>query len=84
MIALQLNLGNHLESYVKKQIESGSYKTVNELLSESVSLLEREEDRDLNNIRQALIDGENSGESQHFDNEAFIVEMKLKYANRAI
>lgn len=84
MMAIELNLGSHLEGYVKKQIESGRYKSLNELISESVSLLEREEDRDLNNIRQALIDGENSGESQPFDNEAFIAEMKLKYANRAI
>jgi antitoxin ParD1/3/4 len=57
-----ISLGDHFEGFISRQIESGRYGSVSEVVRASLRLLEEHEQR-IGTIRQALIDGENSGDA---------------------
>lgn len=57
-----ISLGDHLEGFISRQIESGRYGSASEVVRASLRLLEEHEQR-INAVRQALIDGENSGDA---------------------
>lgn len=69
------NLGNHFEQFISTQIESGRFGNASEVLRASLRLMEEEEQK-LSALRQALIDGENSGKSTPLDMHAIIAEAK--------
>ncbi len=53
-------LGDHFDDFVSEQVESGRYKNATDVIRSGLRLLEDRETR-LAAIRQALIDGEQSG-----------------------
>src|SRR5688500_8377072 len=57
-----ISLGDHFESFIDRQIESGRYGSVSEVIRASLRLLEEHEQK-INALRQALIEGENSGDA---------------------
>lgn len=57
-----ISLGDHFEGFISRQIESGRYGSASEVVRASLRLLEEHEQR-INAVRQALIDGENSGDA---------------------
>jgi antitoxin ParD1/3/4 len=61
-----ISLGDHLEGFISRQIESGRYGSTSEVIRASLRLLEEHEQR-LGALRQALIDGENSGDAGELD-----------------
>jgi antitoxin ParD1/3/4 len=61
-----ISLGDHLEGFINRQIESGRYGSTSEVIRASLRLLEEHEQR-LGALRQALIDGENSGDAGELD-----------------
>ena len=52
-------LGDHFESFITKQIESGRYGSASEVIRAGLRLLEKREGK-IDALRQALIEGENS------------------------
>lgn len=60
------NLGDHFEEFISTQIKSGRYGNASEVVRASLRAMEQEEQK-LEALRQALIDGENSGESTPLD-----------------
>jgi len=58
------------DAWVKSQVESGKYTNDSEIIRD---LIRREQERtaEIESIRAALIEAENSGEPQPFDPEAF-------------
>ena len=54
-----LTLSKHWDSFIKQQIQIGRYASVNELINDSLRLLEQRETK-LGLLRQALIEGEQS------------------------
>ncbi|MCF7979146.1 MAG: type II toxin-antitoxin system ParD family antitoxin [Chromatiaceae bacterium] len=57
-----ITLGDHWSEFVAGLVESGRYSTVSEVVRDSLRLLqEREAASSLEALRQALIEGENSG-----------------------
>ena len=73
-----ISLGDHFESFISRQIESGRYGSASEVIRASLRLLE-EHERKLAALRLALIDGENSGDAGELD----MNDIKRKARRRA-
>lgn len=69
------NLGNHFTQFISTQIQSGRYGNASEVIRASLRAMEQEEQK-LEALRQALIDGENSGKSTPLDMLEIIREAK--------
>lgn len=61
-----ISLGDHFEKFIARQIESGRYGSASEVVRASLRLLEEHEQR-IGTLRQALIDGEKSGDAGELD-----------------
>jgi|KBSSwiStaDraftv2_1062776.scaffolds.fasta_scaffold1526231_2 antitoxin ParD1/3/4 len=59
-------LGDYLESFVNRQIVSGRYASANEVICVSLRLLEQYDQR-IDDLRQALIEGEDSRDAGELD-----------------
>jgi antitoxin ParD1/3/4 len=57
-----ISLGDYFEGFIDRQIESGRYGSASEVVRASLRLLE-EYERKIGSLRQALIDGERSGDA---------------------
>jgi antitoxin ParD1/3/4 len=70
-----ITLTEQQDAWIKTQIDGGHYTNDSEYIRD---LIRREQERsaEIDDIRQALIDGENSGEPQPFDPAAFKRKMQ--------
>lgn len=57
-----ISLGDYFEGFIDRQIQSGRYGSASEVVRASLRLLE-EYERKIGSLRQALIDGEKSGDA---------------------
>jgi antitoxin ParD1/3/4 len=73
-----ISLGDHFEGFINRQIESGRYGSASEVVRASLRLLEEHEQR-IGALRQALIDGEKSGDAGELDMD----DIKNKARRRA-
>jgi antitoxin ParD1/3/4 len=74
-----VSLGPHFESLIDEKIKSGRYQNASEVVRAGLRLLEDAEitrEQRIERLRQAIIDGEESGEPQPFDFEAFIASKR--------
>ena len=66
-----VTLGEHWNAFVARLVDSGRYASVSEVLRDSLRLLEEHEAGSrLEALRQALIEGENSGSAGPLDMDA--------------
>ena len=66
-----ITLGDHWNAFVVTLVESGRYASVSEVIRDSLRLLQEQEAASkLEALRQALIEGENSGSAGALDMEA--------------
>ena len=74
-----VNLGDHFETFVGARVANGRYGSASEVIRAGLRLLE---DHELQQdaLRQALIEGEQSGPAQPFDRQAFQADMKARHA----
>lgn len=70
-----VTLGDHFEGFITEQIEKGRYGSASELIREGLRLVE-ERERKLQVLRQALREGEESGDPGRLDVEEIIREAK--------
>jgi len=73
-----ISLGDHFTRFVDSQLEQGRYESASEVVRAGLRLLEEHETR-VRALQQALIEGEESGPSKPFDNEAFLKRMRAKH-----
>ena len=76
----QIALDDHLAGFVERQLADGRYGDASEVVRAGLRLLEEHEVQ-LQRLRDALIEGEESGPSQPFDFDEFISEMHRDHAN---
>lgn len=72
-------LGNHFENFVKNSINEGKYKNASEVVRAGLKFLEEEENRAVL-LKEALIEGEESGFDEDFDSKEFLKDLKESHA----
>ncbi|MDF7817512.1 type II toxin-antitoxin system ParD family antitoxin [Runella sp. MFBS21] len=70
-----ISIGQHFDSFIKMQIETGRYASTSEVVRAGLRLLEQEEEK-LKVLRQALVEGEESGFVENFNPQSFQAELK--------
>ena len=68
-----ITLGDHFDSFITGQVESGRFGSASEVIRAALRLLENTETR-LEALRQMLDEGEKSGVAD-YDYEAFMAEL---------
>lgn len=69
------SLGEHFTAFIDREVETGRYATASDVVRASLRLLEEREVQ-LEALRAALIEGEQSGPSTPFDFDAFLATEK--------
>lgn len=72
-----ISIGPHFDTFIQNQIETGRYASTSEVVRAGLRLLEREEEK-LRLLRQALVEGEQSGWAEDFDRKEFKARMRGK------
>ena len=73
-----ISLGNHFEKFVSMILDTGRYNNASEVVRAALRLLEEEENKK-KALRQALIEGEESGYVKEFDPELFLKKLHKKH-----
>ncbi|MBC7008055.1 type II toxin-antitoxin system ParD family antitoxin [Pseudoalteromonas sp. BZK2] len=68
-----ITLGDHFDSFIANQIQSGRYGSASEVIRSALRLLESQE-TNMNILRQLLVEGENSGVAD-YELDSFINEL---------
>lgn len=74
----QVTLDKPLDRFVEEQVESGRFASPQDVVEAGLRLLE-EDQRKLEWLRNALIEGENSGEARVLDRAEFKRLMREKH-----
>ncbi len=70
-----ISLDDHFSDFLAREVSSGRYRSASEVVRAGLRLLEDQETQ-MSALRAALIAGEESGESEEFDFDAFIAVKK--------
>ncbi len=70
-----VTLGDHLAAFIEQHVAQGRYGSVSDVVQAGLRLLEEYEMK-VEALREALIEGENSGPAVPFDFEAFIARKR--------
>ena len=73
-----ISLGSHFEDFISSSIASGKYSSASEVVRSALRLLESEEKK-LKELRNALIEGENSPMIENFDANNHLSDLHRKY-----
>ena len=69
-----MTVGDHFADFIERQVEAGRYQSPSDVVSAGLRLLEEQELK-IERLRDALIEGERSGEPTPFDLNDFIDDM---------
>ncbi|MFF0458454.1 type II toxin-antitoxin system ParD family antitoxin [Nocardia africana] len=75
------SLDDHYSAFIDDEVASGRYRSASNVVRSALRLLEDRETH-LRALRQALIDGENSGPSTPFDFDEFIARKRAAGTGR--
>jgi antitoxin ParD1/3/4 len=75
---VQVTIAEPYDSFVESQLESGAFTSAEEVVEAGLKLLKEEQAR-IEWLRDALIEGENSGPARPVDREEFKARMREKY-----
>lgn len=75
-------LGEHFEEYISNKVASGKYSSASEVIRTGLRLLEEEENK-VNELRNAIEEGEISGMIEKFDPKEVLKMFKEKYSEKS-
>jgi len=75
-----ISIGQHFDLFIQNQIDTGRYTSTSEVVRAGLRLLEEEEQK-LKLLRQALIDGEESGWVENFNPTDFKAKLRKNTAS---
>lgn len=75
-----VSLGGHFKEFISKKVGSGSFTSASEVIRAGLRLLE-ERDRKIEALRQALIEGEESGVVENYNPEQHLAELHKSHKN---
>ncbi|GED97590.1 type II toxin-antitoxin system ParD family antitoxin [Gordonia crocea] len=70
-----ISLDDHFSDFLSREVSSGRYRSASEVVRAGLRLLEDRETQ-LAALRAALVAGEDSGEAEPFDFDAFVAAKK--------
>jgi antitoxin ParD1/3/4 len=70
-------LDDQMDDFIEAQVNRGHYASPSEVIDAGLKLLR--DQAEIEAIRAAIIEGEESGEPQPFDADEFLSEMRRKY-----
>jgi antitoxin ParD1/3/4 len=73
-----ISLGSHFEGFILAEVSSGKYSSASEVVRSALRLLESEEKK-LSELRNALIEGENSRMIDNFNPQKHLSDLHKKY-----
>ena len=73
-----ISLGDHFADFIDAQGQSGRSGSASEVVRAGLRLLEEREAK-VRALREALIEGEETGPAVAFDSEAFLKRMRAKH-----
>lgn len=76
-----VTLGEHFNSFISEQVKAGRYGSTSDVVRAGLRLLEEHEAK-VRALQEAMIAGEESGEPQPFDFEAFKARKRAEYEGR--
>lgn len=74
-----ISLGPHFENFINSSVASGKYSSASEVVRSALRLLESEEKK-LNELRNALIEGENSQMVENFKADSHLKDLHQRLA----
>lgn len=78
---VQVTVSDQAASFVSRELESGRFETVDEVIEAGLRMLE-EEQMKIERLRELLIESENSGPAEPFDREALKASLSASWAER--
>ncbi len=66
-----ISLGPHFAEFIDRQVEDGRFNSASEVIRAGLRLLE-EHELQIERLRAAIIEGEESGEPEPFDFDVFL------------
>ena len=73
-------LGDYFNEFISKQITTGKFSSVSEVVRSALRLFEQEENKKKELIKE-LIKGEKSGFVENFNQNEFLSSMRNKYSS---
>lgn len=73
-----ISLGSHFENFINSSVDSGKYNSASEVVRSALRLLESEEKK-MNELRNALVEGEKSPMVENFDAKKHLIDLHQKY-----
>ena len=73
-----ISLGPHFEDFIVSEVASGKYSSASEVVRSALRLLESEELK-MKELRNALIEGENSQMVDNFNAKKHLADLHRKY-----
>jgi antitoxin ParD1/3/4 len=70
-------LDDRANDFIDEQVSNGYYSSARDVIDAGLKLLR--DQAEIEAIRAAIIEGEESGEAEPFDGEAFLEELHRKY-----
>jgi antitoxin ParD1/3/4 len=73
-----ISLGAYFEEFINSKVASGKYNSASEVVRSALRLLESEEKK-ISELRNALIEGENSSMIENYDTQKHLADLHDKY-----
>jgi len=73
-----ISLGSHFENFINSSVASGKYSSASEVVRSALRLLELEEKK-ITELRNALVEGENSQMVENFKADKHLADLHQTY-----